>query len=93
MSGEFYNNKHDWQQISDIWENYCSIGNVDIKTSAIKQLAAEYLDTDISKKLSRQEFRALLAKADKMKTSVKKEERAKGQELAKQIQRAFNLYK
>ena len=86
-------NKHDWQQILEVWENYCSRGNVDIKTSQIKQLAAEYLETDISKKLSRQEFRALIAKADKMKTSTKKEERAKGQELAKQIQRAFNLYK
>ena len=86
-------NKHDWQQILEVWENYCNRGNVDIKTSQIKQLAAEYLETDISKKLSRQEFRALIAKADKMKTSTKKEERAKGQELAKQIQRAFNLYK
>jgi hypothetical protein len=47
----------------------------------------------MGKKLTRTEFRSLLAKAHKMKTSDKKEERHRGIELAKQLQCAFNFHK
>ena len=93
MRYQDFNDQHDWQQIFELWENFNDIVEPDTTTRQIKQQAAEYLDTDISKKLSHHDLRLLLAKADKMKTSTKKEIRARGHRLAKQVQWAFNLNK
>jgi hypothetical protein len=84
---------NNWSHIQDLWENYLVHANVDIKISTIKQLAAEYLDTDLHKKLSRHEIRAILAKTEKIKVSYKKEERNKGHQLAKELQSIFNFHK
>jgi hypothetical protein len=95
MRYQDFNDQHDWQQILELWENFDDIVDPDTKTRQIKQQAAEYLDidVDISKRLSHHELGLLLAKADKMKTSTKKEIRARGHRLAKQVQWAFNLHK
>lgn len=82
---------HDWPYITELWEDFYSTKETDIKTYKLKELAAEYLDTDLNHKLTKHEIRALLAKAEKMKVSNKKETRARGQQLAKQIQQAFNI--
>jgi hypothetical protein len=83
---------HDWDTILDLCENFDTI-ETDIKTSQFKQQAATYLDIPPHKKLTRHELRQLLAKAEKMKVSNKKEVRHRGLLLAKQIERIFNINK
>lgn len=90
---DFENNKHDWELILSLWEDFSQEPNTINRTQALKRRAAVYLDVDVGKKLTRTEFRTLLAKANKMKTSNKKEERQRGIELAKQVQWAFNFHK
>lgn len=90
---DFENNKHDWELILSLWEDFSQEPNTINRTQALKRRAAVYLDVDVGKKLTRTEFRTLLAKANKMKTSSKKEERQRGIELAKQVQWAFNFHK
>ena len=90
---DFENNKHDWELILSLWEDFSQKPNAINRTQALKRRAAVYLDVDVGKKLTRTEFRTLLAKANKMKTSSKKEERQRGIELAKQVQWAFNFHK
>ena len=90
---DFENNKHDWELILSLWEDFSQEPNAINRTQALKRRAAVYLDVDVGRKLTRTEFRTLLAKANKMKTSSKKEERQRGIELAKQVQWAFNFHK
>lgn len=91
-----YEGNHDWQTIHELWEQYSQEeenkpGN---RPGGLKRKAATYLGTDTAKdRLSKTEFRQLLAKARKMKKSTKKEERARGIQLEKQLQRAFNFHK
>jgi len=87
------NDQHDWELILSLWEDFSQKPILINRTGNLKRKAAVYLDTDIGKKLTRTEFRSLLAKAHKMKTSNKKEERQRGAELAKQLQCAFNFHK
>jgi hypothetical protein len=87
------NDNHDWELILSLWEDFSQEPNTINRTHALKRKAAVYLGTDVSKKLTRTEFRTLLAKANKMKTSSKKEERHRGIQLAKQVQWAFNFHK
>ena len=87
------NDNHDWELILSLWEDFAQEPNTINLTHALKRKAAVYLGTDIGKKLTRNEFRTLLAKANKMKTSNKKEERQRGHELAKQVQWAYNFHK
>jgi hypothetical protein len=84
---------HDWELILSLWEDFSQEPPAINRTQALKRRAAVYLDVDVGKKLTRTEFRTLLAKANKMKTSSKKEERQRGIELAKQVQWAFNFHK
>jgi hypothetical protein len=84
--------KHNWENILSILEKFETTSSSN-KHISLKNRAAEYLDTEHNEKLNRGELRMLMAKAEKLKTSTKKEERARGQELAKLIQRAFNVTK
>jgi hypothetical protein len=90
---DFEHNKHDWELILSLWEDFSQKPNAINRTQALKRRAAVYLNVDVDRKLTRTEFRTLLAKANKMKTSSKKEERHRGIELAKQVQWAFNFHK
>jgi len=87
------NDNHDWELIISLWEEFSQEPKPVYRTGTLKRKAAVYLGTDAGKKLTRTEFRSLLAKAHKMKTSDKKEERYRGIELAKQLQCAFNFHK
>jgi regulator of replication initiation timing len=93
MQHKDVSSQHDWQQIFELWENFDEQVESPVRTYQIKQQAAEYLDIDPNKKLGHQELRLLLGKAEKMKTSSKKEVRARGVRLAKEIQGIFNLNK
>ena len=86
------NDNHDWELILSLWEDFDSEKIVN-KHLNLKDRAAEYLDIEDGNKLNRNELRLLIAKAHKLKISTKKEERARGVRLAKQIERVFNFYK
>jgi hypothetical protein len=86
------NDNHNWELILSLWEDFDSEKLVN-KHLNLKDRAAEYLDIEDSDKLNRSELRLLIAKAHKLKVSTKKEERARGVRLAKQIESVFNLYK
>jgi hypothetical protein len=83
---------HDWELILSLWEEFDS-SSLEKKHLNLKDRAAEYLDIQHDEKLNRTELRSLIAKAHKLKTSTKKEERARGIRLAKQIESVFNLHK
>ena len=84
---------HDWDTILELCENFHNFVENDIKTSHLKQQAATYLDLPPHKKLTRPELRQLLAKAEKIKVSNKKDVRHRGHILAKQIEGIFNTHK
>jgi hypothetical protein len=84
------NDYHNWDLICSLWEDFTQKSKLSSNTGSLKRKAAKYLGTSAEKKLTRTEFRTLLAKAHKMKTSNKKEERQRGIQLARQIQTAFN---
>ena len=88
-----YHSNHDWEYIFGLWEDFNQGDKPSCTTRSLKRRAAHYLGTGHSQKLSRAEFRQLMAKANKMKTSDKKEERQRGIQLARQVQWAFNLNK
>ena len=86
------NDNHDWELILSLWEDFSTESKFINRTGTLKRKAAVYLGADIGKKLTRTEFRTLLAKANKMKISDKKEERQRGIQLARQVQWAYNFH-
>lgn len=83
---------HDWDLILSICEDFTQEPKPGLRPGNLKRKAAAYIGTDVSKNvLSKTELRVLLAKARKMKKSSKKEERAKGIQLEKQVRCAFNF--
>jgi hypothetical protein len=80
---------HNWELILSILEDFESAKSNNPHVT-LKDRAIEYIDLDTDRKLNRSELRSLIAKANKLKTSSKKEERARGHDLAKRIQSAFN---
>lgn len=89
-----YTTAHDWQHIQDICEDFNQAPELITQHVRPKQRAAAYLGTiDPHKPLSKTELRQLLSKAQKLKKSTKKGERARGIELEKQLQCAFNLHR
>ena len=83
-------NRHDWDLMNNICEDFES-NSTNSKHISIKELAADYADVIPHHNISKAELRMLIAKIRKLKNSSKKEERAKGIRLAKQIQGAFNI--
>jgi hypothetical protein len=61
------------------------------RPGSLKRKAAQYLGKGAGESLSKSELRKLRAKANKMKTSSKKEERDRGIQLARQVSFAFNM--
>jgi hypothetical protein len=91
-----YEGDHDWQTIHELWEQYAQEeeNKPTNRPGGLKRKAATYLGTGVSpNQLSKTELRQLLAKARKMKKSTKKEERARGIQLEKQVRMAFNFHK
>lgn len=88
-----HDTQHDWHSIYTIWEDFSAIPNPEFRPpGALKRQAAEYLrDYDPHKPLSKTDLRKLLSKAQKMKNSTRKGERARGILLEKQVLSAFNL--
>jgi hypothetical protein len=88
-----YDSNHDWQSILELSERY-SQDPRPAHQPPLKERAASYLDRkDPDQPLSKSELRQLLSKARKMKKSTKKEDRARGTLLEKEVQRAFNMHR
>ena len=87
------NDTHNWELILSLWEDFTQSPKPGSRPGSLKRKAAAYLGAEAGKKLSKTELRALLAKANKMKTSDKKDERQRGIQLARQVQWAFNFHK
>ena len=73
------------ETIINVWENFDNIANVKVKTSTIKNQAATYLDLKDSEDLNRHDFYNLLSKTQKIKTHLKKADRARNLDLEKQL--------
>lgn len=58
---------------------------------SLKRKAAQYLGKGAGDKLSQTDLKRLRAKANKMKRSANKAERARGNQLFKQVSFAFNM--
>ena len=58
---------------------------------SLKRKAAQYLGKGAGEKLSQTDLKRLRAKANKMKKSKNKAERARGNQLFKQVSFAFNM--
>ena len=86
-----YDEKHDWDQIQTISEEFYTL-ETPLKNIEIKKQAIEYLGIE-NKHLNRTELRLISSKANKIKTSCKKEERYNVLELEKQVQGVFNFHK
>lgn len=61
------------------------------RPGSLKRKAAQYLGKGAGEELSKAELKKLRAKANKMKKSSRKEERARGVQLARQVSFAFNM--
>lgn len=82
---------NDWQSIVEMCDDYTHEIVECYKTVELKRQAAIYLGSDFSKrKLSKGEIRQLIAKARKMKNSIKKEDKFHEANLEKLIIWAFN---
>lgn len=91
---DFFNREYssDWQSLLDICEDFTQKEKPGSRPGSLKKKAAAYLGAGAADNgLSKTELRQLLAKAKKMKTSTKKEERARGVQLEKQVRWAFNF--
>lgn len=82
---------NDWQSIVEICDDYTHEIVECYKTVELKKQAAIYLGPNFSKrKLSKGEIRQLIAKAKKMKNSIKKEDKFHEANLEKIVIWAFN---
>ena len=61
------------------------------RPGSLKRKAAQYLGKGAGEKLSKTDLKRLLAKANKMKKSTKKAERARGNQLYRQVMFVYNM--
>ena len=61
------------------------------RPGSLKRKAAQYLGKGAGDKLSKTDLKRLLAKANKMKKSTKKAERARGNQLYRQVMFVYNM--
>jgi hypothetical protein len=88
LQQKYYDN---WQFTIEMCDDYTHDIVECYKTNVLKKQAAIYLGCNFSKrKLSKGEIRQLIAKARKMKNSIKKEDRFHEANLEKIIIWAFN---
>lgn len=66
-------------------------GKANSRPGSLKRKAAQYLGKGAGEELTRTELKQLRAKANKMKKSTRKDERARGVQLARQVSFAFNM--
>jgi hypothetical protein len=79
------------EELEQLIEDFTGSAKPGSRPGSLKRKASLYLGKGAGEKLSKGELRKLRAKANKMKTSDKKEERDRGIQLARQVSFAFNM--
>lgn len=78
------------EQLDDLLEDLTQSPKPGSRPGSLKRKAAQYLGKGAGDKLSKTDLKRLRAKANKMKTSTKKAERDRGNQLLKQVNWANN---
>jgi hypothetical protein len=81
------------EELEQLIEDFKGRAKPGSRPGSLKRKASQYLGKGVGDKLSKSELRRLRAKANKMKTSDKKEERDRGIQLGRQVSFAFNMRK
>ena len=79
------------KELEQLVEDFTGKPKPGSRPGSLKRKAAQYLGKGAGEELSRTELKQLRAKANKMKKSSRKEERARGVQLARQVSFAFNM--
>jgi hypothetical protein len=77
-----------WEQVNNLWEEFQQ-STVYHEPVNLKRQALFFLRKKINKKLTRSDLRRMSAKINKMKNSVNKEQKARAERMAHQLQQVF----
>ena len=80
-----------FKELEQIIEDLTQPAKPGTRPGSLKTKAAQYLGKGAGDTLSKSELERLRAKANKMKKSSKKDERQRGNQLARQVSFAFNM--
>lgn len=88
-----YNNKINnlMEELQQLTEDFTQPAKPGSRPGSLKRKAAQYLGKGAGDKLSKTDLKRLLAKANKMKKSTKKAERARGNQLYRQVMFVYNM--
>lgn len=81
------------EELKQITEDFTQDPKPGSRPGSLKRKASQYLGKGAGDSLSKTELRQLNAKARKMKKSTKKSERARGQQLERQVKWYMNFHK
>jgi hypothetical protein len=79
------------KELDSILEDFTQAPKPGSRPGSLKRKASQYLGKGSGKKLSKTDLKRLRAKANKMKKSEKKDEKARGVQLARQVSFAYNM--
>jgi len=78
-------------QLDDLLEDFTGKAKAGSRPGSLKRKAAQYLGKGAGDSISKTDLKRLRAKANKMKESIKKAQRARGTQLLKQVSWANNF--
>ena len=81
------------KELDSILEDFTQSPKPGSRPGSLKRKASQYLGKGAGEKLSKTDLKRLRAKANKMKKSDKKAEKARGVQLARQVSFAYNMKK
>jgi len=79
------------KELEQLVEDFTGKAKPGSRPGSLKRKASQYLGKGAGEKLSKSDLKRLRAKANKMKKSTRKDERARGIQLARQVSFAFNM--
>lgn len=79
------------EELRKITEDFTQPAKPGSRPGSLKRKAAQYLGKGAGDKLSKTDLKRLRAKANKMKKSTNKAERARGNQLYKQVMFVYNM--
>jgi len=79
------------EELQQLTEDFTQPAKPGSRPGSLKRKAAQYLGKGAGDKLSKTDLKRLLAKANKMKKSTKKAERARGNQLYRQVMFVYNM--
>jgi hypothetical protein len=79
------------EELRTITEDFTQKAKPGSRPGSLKRKAAQYLGKGAGEKLSKTDLKRLRAKANKMKKSTNKAERARGNQLYRQVMFVYNM--